>query len=83
MQNDLINTFGEMNSRSCPCPHKERELFIDNLLVRIHLIIEMTFSIPVLRHGVMNSLFSLTSIFLVTKHDALEALHRNKCRFNG
>ena len=33
----------------------EREIFIDNLLVRVHLIIEM--SRPALRHGSLNSLF--------------------------
>ena len=33
----------------------EREVFIDNLLVRVHLIIEM--SRPALRHGSLNSLF--------------------------
>ena len=33
----------------------EREIFIDNLLVRAHLIIEM--SRPALRHGSLNSLF--------------------------
>ena len=35
----------------------EREIFIDNLLVRVHLIIEM--SRPALRHGSYNSLFQV------------------------
>ena len=34
---------------------EQREIFIDNLLVRVHLIIEM--SRPALRHGSVNSLF--------------------------
>ena len=34
-----------------------REFFIDNLLVRIHLIIEMVFSRPALRHGSLDFLF--------------------------
>ena len=36
---------------------REREIFIDNLLVRVHLIIEM--SRPALRHGNLNSLFQV------------------------
>ena len=36
---------------------KERETFIDNLLVRVRLIIEM--SRPALRHGSLNSLFQV------------------------
>ena len=36
---------------------REREIFIDNLLVRVHLIIEM--SRPALRHGSLNSLFQV------------------------
>jgi len=35
----------------------EREIFIDNLLVRVHWIIEM--SRPALRHGSLNSLFQV------------------------
>ena len=35
----------------------EREIFIDNLLVRVHLIIKM--GRPALRHGSMNSLFQV------------------------
>ena len=35
----------------------EREIFIDNLLVRVHLIIEMSRS--ALRHGSSNSLFQV------------------------
>ena len=35
----------------------EREIFIDNLLVRVHLIIEI--SRPALRHGSLNSLFQV------------------------
>ena len=35
----------------------EREAFIDSLLVRVHLIIEM--SRPALRHGSLNSLFQV------------------------
>ena len=35
----------------------EREIFIGNLLVRIHMIIEM--SRPALRHGSLNSLFQV------------------------
>ena len=41
---------GKVQSR----PPREREIFIDNLLVRVHLIIEM--SRPALRHGSLNSL---------------------------
>ena len=40
---------------------EEREIFIDNLLVRVHLIIGM--SRPALRHGSLNSLF-LTALYL-------------------
>ena len=36
---------------------REREIFIDNLLVRVHSIIEM--SGPALRHGCLNSLFQV------------------------
>jgi len=36
-------------------PPREREIFIDNLLVRVHFIIEM--SRPALRRGSLNSLF--------------------------
>jgi hypothetical protein len=36
---------------------REREIFIDNLLVRVHLIIEM--SRPALRHWSLNSLFQV------------------------
>ena len=36
---------------------KEREILIDNLLVRVQLIIEM--SRPALRHGSLNSLFQV------------------------
>ena len=42
--------------RSGRCP-EEREILIDNLLVRVHLIIEM--SRPALRHGSLNSLFQV------------------------
>ena len=35
----------------------EREIFIDNLLVRVHLIIDM--SGPALRHGRLNPLFQV------------------------
>jgi hypothetical protein len=35
----------------------ERVIFIDNLLVRVHLIIEM--SRPALRHGSLSSLFQV------------------------
>ena len=41
-------------------PHSggaEREIFIDNLLVRVHFIIEM--SRPALRHGSLNPLFQV------------------------
>ena len=37
--------------------NQEREIFIDNLLVRVHLIIEI--SRPALRHGSLNSLFQV------------------------
>ena len=36
---------------------REREIFIDNLLVRVHLLIEM--SRPALRYGSLNSLFQV------------------------
>ena len=36
---------------------EEREIFIDSLLVRVHLIFEM--SRPALRHGSLNSLFQV------------------------
>jgi len=39
------------------CLSLEREIFIDNLLVRVHLIIEM--SRPALRHRSLNSLFQV------------------------
>ena len=39
------------------CQASEREIFIANLLVRVHLIIEM--SRPALRHGSLNSLFQV------------------------
>jgi hypothetical protein len=38
---------------------QEREIFIDSLLVRVHLIIEM--SRPALRHGSLNSPFQIAS----------------------
>ena len=38
-----------------PNREREREIFIDNLLVRVHLIIEM--SRPALRHGNLSFLF--------------------------
>ena len=45
------------------CPGREKEFFIDNLLVRIHTIIEMIlvndFSKPALRHESLNSLFQV------------------------
>ena len=37
--------------------HKETETFIDNLLVRVHLIIKM--SRPALHHGSLNFLFQV------------------------
>ena len=40
-----------------PGAEDDREIFIDNLLVRVHLIIEM--SRPALRHGSLNSLFQV------------------------
>jgi hypothetical protein len=43
--------------RALGMPSKERNIFIDNLLVRVHLIIEM--SRPALRHGSLNSLFQV------------------------
>jgi hypothetical protein len=44
--------------RNRPIPaSREREIFIDNLLVRVHLIIEM--SRPALRNGTLNSLFQV------------------------
>ena len=36
---------------------REREIFIDNLLVQVHFIIEM--SRPALRHGSLTSLFQV------------------------
>ena len=36
---------------------REREIFLDNLLVRVHLIIEM--SRPALRHGSLNPPFQV------------------------
>ena len=44
---------------------REREMFIDNLLVRVHLIIEM--SRPALRHGSLNPLFQV-ALYLRTRH---------------
>ena len=41
------------DSSSCP----EREILIDNLLVRVNVIIEM--SRPALRHGSLNSPFQV------------------------
>ena len=38
-----------------PLPPREREIFTDNLLVRVHFIIKM--SRPALRHGSLISLF--------------------------
>ena len=47
-----------IDARCAACPaFREREIFIDNLLVRVHLIIEM--SRPALRHGSLNSLFQV------------------------
>ena len=40
-----------------PSAVSEREIFTDNLLVRVHLTIEM--SRPALRHGSLNSLFQV------------------------
>ena len=41
----------------CPEAGPEREICIDNLLVRVHLIIEM--SRPALRHGSLDSFFQV------------------------
>ena len=45
------------------CPGREKEFFIDNLLVRIHSIIEMIlvndFSKPALHHESLNSPFQV------------------------
>ena len=46
----------ERHPRSPPCG-REREIFVDNLLVRVHLIIEM--SRPALRDGSLKSLFQV------------------------
>ena len=46
---------------------REREIFIDSLLVRVHLIIEM--SRPALRHGSLNSLFQVAlSLIYLRRH---------------
>ena len=44
------------DTRQAPSLLKEREFFIDNLLVRIHLIVEMIFSGLALRHCSLDSL---------------------------
>jgi len=44
---------------------RKREIFIDNLLVRVHLIIEI--SRPALRHGSLNSLFQV-ALYLCRSH---------------
>jgi len=51
---------GGISASGCPScsPEREREFFIDNLLVRIHLIIMMIRG-PVSRHGSLNSLFQV------------------------
>jgi len=46
---------------------REREFFIDNLLVRIHLIVEMIFSRPALRHGSLNSVSQVALYLLLTR----------------
>ena len=62
---------------------REREIFIDNLLVRVHLIIEM--SRPTLRHGSLNSLFQV-ALFVWSRGARLPQRDpRNEnggCRFN-
>ena len=55
-----ISVARSRNSESVPGQNgtcAEREIFIDNLLVRVHFIIEM--SRPALRHGSLNSLFEV------------------------
>ena len=45
------------HGRGTPAGDGEREIFTDNLLVRVNLSIEM--SRPALRHGSLNSLFQV------------------------
>ena len=51
----------------------EREIFIDNLLVRVHLIIEM--SRPALRHGSLDSLLQV-ALYIPSK---CSAFHVDTC----
>ena len=44
---------------SCFLMLEERELFIDNLLIRYPLNHRHDFSRPALRHGILNSLFQV------------------------
>ena len=57
------------NMAGTPEDRRERQIFIDNLLVRVHLIIEM--SRPALRHGSFEFPFSgsLISTFQVVQVD--------------
>ena len=51
---------------------KEREFFIDNLLVRIHLFIERMFSGPAVRHESLNFL-SQVALYLSSSNLARHA----------
>ena len=50
---------------TCPARPPEKEFFIDNLLVRIHLIIEMILVGRCLRNGDLNPLSSKPYIYLL------------------
>ena len=54
-------------------PRAQSEYFIDNLLIRIHHIIEM-FGGPASRHGSLNSLFQEARIKPLTAHTDVASL---------
>ena len=53
-----------MHPTEAASEYREREIFIDNLLVRVNLIIEM--SGPALHHGSLNSLFQVALYLICT-----------------
>ena len=62
------------------CMQRKRDIFIDSLLVRVHLIIEMSRS--ALRHWSLNSLFQV-ALYLPSypKPSPLLCVHQNPCTF--
>jgi len=66
---ECVSTLTNSMRPGRPSAHAAREIFIDNLLVRVHFIIKM--SRLALRHGSLNSLFQVAlSTFLANAGSA-------------